>query len=116
MTLAGRIRPLRFRLSCGGAILKIEAHSVEPTAQIPHGIRYCLTLHEPYGTRILGYDNAYAVRAPKKFKHAGRRFAYDHQHRHARDQGIPYEFVDAYQLLSDFFREVDRVLKEHRPS
>ena len=82
----------------------------------PHGIRYSLTLHEPYGTRILGYDNAHAVKPPKKFRHAGCRYAYDHRHRHARDRGVPYEFTDAYQLLSDFFNEVDRVLKEHRPS
>jgi hypothetical protein len=28
------------------------------------------------------------------------------------DQGIPYEFVDAAQLLADFFGEVDRILRE----
>lgn len=99
-----------------GYWVKIDAHTVEPTAQAPHGIRYSLPLHEPYGTRILGYDNAHAVKAPKKSKHAGRRFAYDHKHRHARDRGVPYEFTDAYQLLSDFFNEVDRVLNKHRPS
>ena len=82
--------------------------------EIPHGIRYSLTLHEPYGKRILGYDNAHAVKPPKKFKYAGRRLAYDHQHRHASDQGVPYEFQDAHQLLADFFVEVDRVLLERR--
>jgi len=30
------------------------------------------------------------------------------------DKGVPYEFKDAYQLLADFFKEVDRVLKEAR--
>ena len=56
------------------------------------------------------------MKPPKKFKHAGHRYAYDHKHRHARDRGVPYEFTDAYQLLSDFFSEVDRVLKDHKPS
>ncbi len=38
------------------------------SAEVPHEIRYALTLHEPYGKRILGYDNAHAVKPPKKFK------------------------------------------------
>jgi hypothetical protein len=78
------------------------------------GIRYSLTLYEPYGKRILGYDNAHAVKPPKKFKYAGTRLPYDHKHRHASDKGVPYEFKDAQQLLSDFFSEVDRVLMEAR--
>jgi hypothetical protein len=40
------------------------------------------------------------------------RLAYDHRHRHASDKGVPYAFQDAYQLLSDFFAEVDQVLQE----
>jgi hypothetical protein len=42
----------------------------------------------------------------------GRRLPFDHKHRHAADSGVPYEFKDAHQLLSDFFVEVDAVLKE----
>ena len=98
----------------GGYWVKIEASRVEATAETPHGIRYTLTLHEPYGKRILGYDNAHAVKSPKKFKYAGRRLTYDHRHLHASDKGVPYEFQDAQQLLIDFFNEVDRVLKEAR--
>lgn len=97
-----------------GYWIKIEAWPVPPTPFIPHGIRYSLTLHEPYGRRILGYDNAHAVKLPKKFKFAGQRLPYDHRHRHASDQGVPYVFVHAYELLNDFFIEVDSVLAEHR--
>jgi len=61
---------------------------VEPTEGMPHGIRYSL----------------------KGF--SGRRLEYDHVHRHAKDKGVPYEFSDAGQLLTDFFEEVDKVLKE----
>ncbi|MBA3980050.1 MAG: hypothetical protein C0462_05540 [Alcanivorax sp.] len=98
----------------GGYWIKIEAWQVEASQEIPHGIRYSLTLHEPYGKRILGYDNAHAVKMPGKFKYAGRIMPYDHKHRHASDKGVPYTFRDAQQLLTDFFDEVDRVLSEVR--
>ena len=39
-----------------------------PSKDLPHGIRYSLTLHEPYGKNVLCYDNAHAVKPPKKFK------------------------------------------------
>jgi len=86
-----------------GYWLKIEEWRVDPSTGIPHGIRYALTLHESYGKRILGFDNAHAIKPPKKFKYAGRILAYDHKHRHASDKGVPYEFTDAHQLLVDFF-------------
>ncbi|WP_065089705.1 toxin-antitoxin system TumE family protein [Acidihalobacter prosperus] len=95
-----------------GYWIKFEVWRVEVSPAVPHGIRYSLTLHEPYGTRILGYDNAHAVKPPKKFKYAGRILAHDHKHRHVSDKGVSYEFQDAAQLLADFFADVDRVLKE----
>jgi hypothetical protein len=48
--------------------------------------------------RVLGYDNAHAVKPPKKFKFAGQR--------------LPYSFKSAYQLLEDFFAEVYRLINE----
>ncbi|MCH8542771.1 MAG: DUF6516 family protein [Alcanivorax sp.] len=95
-----------------GYWIKIEAWQVRVSEHIPHGIRYSLTLHEPYGKRILGYDNAHAVKPPRKFRYAGRIIAYDHKHRHASDKGVPYMFKDAQQLLTDFFDDVDSVLSE----
>lgn len=96
----------------GGYWIKIEAWRVLPSTAIPHGIRYSLTLHEPYGKRILGYDNAHAVTAPRKGRYTGRILAHDHKHRSRADQGVPYEFQDAYQLLVDFFADVDRALRQ----
>ena len=49
-----------------GYWLKIEAWRIEPTTEIPHGIRYSLTLHAPHGKRILGYDNAHTIKPPKR--------------------------------------------------
>lgn len=96
-----------------GYWLKIEAWEVVPTKDIPHAIRYSLTLHAPSGKRILGYDNAHAVKEKGK-KYSGQRLPFDHMHRYVADKGVPYEFKDAHQLLSDFFTEVDLVLKEVR--
>lgn len=96
----------------GGYWIKIEVRRIPTSEHAHHGIRYSLTLHDKYGTRVLGYDNAHAVKPPKKFKFAGQRLPYDHRHRTASDKGVPYAFESAYRLLEDFFAEVDRVIKE----
>ncbi len=85
-----------------------------PSAERPHGISYSLTLHDPYNQRILGFDNAHAIKPMGNTKYSGQRVEYDHKHRGIKDKGVPYRFVDCYQLLKDFFNEVDRVLKVHR--
>jgi len=46
------------------------------------------------------------------FAYVARPQGHDHVHRHAKDKGVPYEFSSAGQLLSDFYGEVDKVLKE----
>ncbi|MBT3558120.1 MAG: hypothetical protein HN644_13580 [Rhodospirillales bacterium] len=77
----------------GGFWVKIVAHRVEPDENIPHG-------------------NAHAPPPPRKFKYAGVKFTYDHKHRSSIDKGVTYKFQDAYQLMSDFFADVDNVIKE----
>ena len=47
---------------------------------------------------------------------SGLRIPYDHRHRHIDDESVLYEFRDAHQLRSDFFEEVDQMLKEIRGS
>jgi Family of unknown function (DUF6516) len=94
-----------------GYWVEIRAWAVEVTRDVPHALRYSLTLHDRHGTRIMGFDNAHAPKMPGKFRYAGQRLPYDHRHRHASDEGVPYSFKNAHQLLSDFFEEVDRVLK-----
>ncbi len=95
-----------------GYWVKLEAYQLEqPTESVPHGVRYSLTLHDRYNRRIIGFDNAHAIKPPRKARYAGRRKPYDHRHRHISDKGVPYEFSNAGQLLEDFWNEVDRVLK-----
>jgi len=96
----------------GGYWIKIEVRPVPASEHAHHGIRYSLTLHDKYGTRVLGYDNAHAVKPPQKFKFAGQRLPYDHRHRTSSDKGVPYVFESAHRLLEDFFAEADRVIKE----
>jgi hypothetical protein len=45
----------------GGYWIKIEVRRIPPSEHAHHGITYSLTLHDKYGTRVLGYDNAHAV-------------------------------------------------------
>lgn len=99
-----------------GYWLKYEVALVDKTPDRPHGIKYSLSLHAPDGTRLIGFDNAHAVKPlGSHFKHAGKRYPYDHRHRHVTDEGLLYEFDTAIKLLEDFYHEVDRVLKEVCP-
>lgn len=101
------------RLELGdGYWVKIEARLVDVSRAVPHGIRYSLTLHELDGKRILGYDNAHAIKPPKKAKSPGHGRAFDHKHRHISDHGLPYVFTSVEQLVDDFWVDVNRVLRE----
>ncbi len=91
---------------------KIEVSKVEPTKERPHGIRYNLTLHDNYNQRILGFDNAHAVKAKKHGYYTGTIVSYDHVHRYIKDKGVPYEFENAQQLLTDFLNEVNSILSK----
>jgi hypothetical protein len=91
---------------------KIEAKMVEITTKRPHGIRYNLTLHDNHNLRIMGFDNAHAVKSKKIGKFKGQIIEYDHLHKDSKDKGTPYAFSSAEQLLKDFFDEVNRILKE----
>lgn len=100
-----------------GYWVKMEVRRAAVSSERPHGIRYSLTLHAPDGTRLLGFDNAHGGIKPEgsRFLHAGKKYPYDHQHRHVNDVGVLYQFDTAYKLISDFYAEVDRVLKEETP-
>lgn len=94
-----------------GYWLKFEVKRVASGKQQPHGLRYSLTLHDPRGRRLVGFDNAHAVQGHGSRKRRAQ-VAHDHWHRGMGDSGRPYSFVSADQLLADFFSEVGRVLEE----
>ena len=94
-----------------GYRLKFQIKRVPPTPQKPHGLSYSFTLHDSDGKRLIGFDNAHAVKPPgSKFRKAA--VEVDHWHRTENDAGRPYKFTSAEQLLDDFFAEVGRVLVE----
>lgn len=97
-------------VQAGGYWVKVEARTCEPSPQMPHGIRYSLTLHERQGERVIGFDNAHAP-PKRRGGFSARRIEYDHWHPDGRTIEV-YEFTDAGKLLEDFFAAVDRVLKE----
>ena len=103
LDLDGEIFPME-----NGYWTKFEASRVTSTRQIPHGIRYSLTLHDRNNTRILGFDNAHAVK-PKKKKYGAHKITWDHKHK--RQTVLPYEFESASQLLKDFWAEVERIIR-----
>jgi len=87
-----------------GLWVKFVVHQVPQSPTIPHGVDYSITLHNRIGKRLLGFDNAHAVAKRKEL---------DHWHRHSDDPGRAYEFETPNQLLADFWKEVDRIVKEH---
>jgi hypothetical protein len=98
-----------------GCWTKFEIKRVKASDRRPFGIRYSFTLHAPDGRRLLGYDNAHDAHSPRaKFNQKPR--PYDHWHRTVHDPGRPYRFKDLETLLSDFEREVDRILAERNTS
>lgn len=99
---------LRFTLEPSGYFVKFEVRRVTPTRERPQGIDYSLTLHSPEGARLVGFDNAHAVRA--SHGPAGKRRPLDHRHRLGTTR--PYRYSDAGQLLEDFWREVYAMLDQ----
>lgn len=92
-----------------GFWVKFEVKRVKATPERPQGIQYSLTLHGPGNERLVGFDNAHAVR--KSSGPAGKgKAAYDHRHRFKTIR--PYVYDNALKLIDDFWQAVDQVLKE----
>lgn len=89
--------------------VKFIVAEVEVTSERPHGLRYSLTLHDGSGARVVGFDNAHSVSGQKgPGGKAKQRF--DHKHRFKTIR--PYDYKDAVSLLTDFWIEVDAVLRD----
>jgi hypothetical protein len=104
LNLNGEIFPME-----NGYWTKFEAYPVESSERVPHGIKYSLSLHDRNNERIIGFDNAHAIK-PKKKKYGARKITWDHKHK--REKVTPYEFETAGQLLEDSWTAVDTFLGE----
>jgi hypothetical protein len=85
----------------GGYWVKFEAKRVPVSENIPHGIRYNLTLHDNCNQRVMGYDNAHAHKAKggRRGKYKAEIVTYDHKHRTRKCKGEPYSFNSPVQLI-----------------
>jgi hypothetical protein len=90
-----------------GYWVKFFAKRLEPGPHVPFGIRYSLTLHDRNNIRILGFDNAHAVRRKGK-KHGSRMVTWDHKHSTRRV--APYRFQSASKLIEDFWKAVNNIV------
>jgi len=91
---------------------RIEASLTDITKERPHGIRYCLTLHNEKNERVFGIDNAHSIKSKSKRKgYKGRMVEYDHMHVDKNDKGTVYVFSKPDQLLKDFYAKVNAILQ-----
>lgn len=79
------------------------------TSSRQQGIKYSLTLHDKSNNRILGFDNSHEIKYGAK-KGVSPERTFDHWHYDENDRGRPYNYVNAGQLLYDFWNEVDKRL------
>lgn len=91
----------------GRYFAKFEAHLVDPSPEVPHGIKYSLTLHDRGGKRIVGFDNAHPIKI-KKGRFVERPTAADHWHYGPGEAVKRYLFQGAGKLLEDFWAEVEK--------
>jgi len=89
--------------------VKFEVRAVPATPEKPHGLDYSFSLHDAAGQRILGFDNAHAVREGSG-PGARTRIEYDHLHKGERVRF--YDYKDAVTLLTNFWTEVEKILNE----
>lgn len=92
-----------------GYWVKIEATRVPPDKGRPQGIAYSLTLHSPQNDRLLGYDNAHAIRSGNG---PGGRAKPPNDHCHKNGSAKRYHWIDAEKLLCDFWEDVNTILSE----
>ena len=89
--------------------VRFSVPRVDAAPDRPHGLSYSLTLHGPDGSRLVGFDNAHAVRESHG---PGGKSRGHSDHKHRMEIVRPYRFKDAATLLEDFWAEVDKLLRE----
>jgi hypothetical protein len=93
----------------GEHLVKFVVKQVPVTSERPHGLNHSLTLHDKGGIRLLGFDNAHAIREGTG---PGARTRIEYDHRHSGETVRFYVYQDAATLLADFWTEVDAILQK----
>jgi len=105
LLLDGEIFPMD-----NGYWVKFEAKTISASENIPHGVRYSLTLHDKNNHRVIGFDNAHSFK-PSSFRYGARKTTWDHIHK--KEETFPYEFDCAGKLMEDFWDSVNYYLENH---
>lgn len=79
-----------------------------------NGVKYSLTLHDEFGTRVIGYDNAHPIKVSKGYK--GKKFAVHHWHKSKECKGVEYLFSTYGKLMEDFYISVDKYIEDKEGS
>jgi hypothetical protein len=91
-----------------GCWTSFSVKQIPATAERPHGLRYSLTLHDGYGERLLGFDNAHPI---QEVAGPGAKTRIEYDHKYLGERVRFYEYADAATLLADFWSEVDNILR-----
>ncbi|MBI2176688.1 hypothetical protein HYU40_05090 [Candidatus Woesearchaeota archaeon] len=83
----------------GEEVLQIRIFKVEVSEKNPEGYSYSL-VYIKNGKRLVGYDNF-----------EGHSKGGNNHHKHVKEMISEYCFVDIWQLMEDFNRDVERVKK-----
>ena len=105
LMLDGEIFPMD-----SGYWVKFEVKEVVKSKEIPHGVRYSLTLHDKRNQRVIGYDNAHSFK-PRKGKYGAKKEIWDHMHK--KMETFPYEFASAVELIEDFWKSVEQYMQSN---
>jgi hypothetical protein len=105
LLLDGEIFPMD-----NGYWVKFEVKQTVTNENIPHGIRYSLTLHDKHNQRVIGYDNAHSFR-PTTVGFRARRVTWDHIHK--KDAVVEYDFDSADKLMEDFWQSANTYMDNH---
>ncbi|MCF6173054.1 MAG: hypothetical protein L3J44_04635 [Campylobacteraceae bacterium] len=62
LNLDGEVFPMD-----SGYWVKFEAKKVALSINVPHGIKYSLTLHDKLNKRVIGYDNVHSFKPKQKY-------------------------------------------------
>ena len=88
-----------------------EARQIEPVPEVPHGIRYSLTLLDRYNQRALGFDNAHRVKTGKR-RYGVWSQTWDHMH--IGDKVKPYTFISVINLMDEFWSMVEECISKDK--
>lgn len=91
-----------------------DVKRVELSEGRPHGVKYSLTLHDKHNERLLGFDNAHAIKEETTGGFIRHRLVkkYDHKHKF-KDIAVvmAYDYTTAEQLMIDFWAYVDEAIE-----